>query len=225
MVMGNFETVYRNWMEMHLSKRKGERLRMLKERHGHGEKLFVETVWYPVVGNLDFLHPEYEVVDEDGNYYYIDHAYVRYPYPTAIEKDGFGTHARDADRYNFKRGLRRQNSIVLDDWNILRFSFDDVRDDPEYCRRTLRRMLERWYGDQEDEVERLPLYQREILRVVSKSATPVQPHEIAKALDVGIKMAYRLLHGLVEAGWLETASGTERVHTYRLKKKSGRSGR
>ncbi|MBW5445648.1 hypothetical protein GE107_06165 [Cohnella sp. CFH 77786] len=111
--MKDFETEYRKWLDMHLSKRKGERLRMLKEQHGYGEKLLLEQLWRPVVGNFDFLHPEYEVLDEDGNYYYIDIAYVRHTKPTAIESDGFNPHARDADRSTFKKSRRRQNALLL----------------------------------------------------------------------------------------------------------------
>lgn len=204
---------------MHLSKRKGERRRRLKEGHGFGEKLLVEKVWWPVVGNFDFLHPEYEVVDEDGNYYYMDLAYLRGPKPADLESDGFIPHARDADRRIFSRGRRRQNAIALSGWNILRFSTDDIQDDPEYCRTTLRRMLEYWYCEERDEWSYLSLHQREIMRLAVRSSNSFTPADAAATLNATTKHARKLLHELVQTNFIEPVSGSRRITKYRLKQK------
>jgi len=223
--MKDFETEYRKWLNGHLAKRRGERLRMLKEQHGYGEKLLLEQAWWPVVGNFDNLHPEYEVVDEDGNRYYLDYAYVRFPRPTGLESDGFNPHARDADRHTFKKGRRRQNAILLDGWHILRFSTDDLKDDPEYCRTILRRMLERWYGEDQASMTPLTPYQREVVRLATRASKPITPNDVVGVLGMSGKFSRRLLHQLVDLDVLEPASGHKRVTKYRLKKTSGTAGR
>jgi len=109
--MREFESVYLKWISEHMSKRKGERLRMLKEQDSTGRRLYLKDVWMEVVGNLDYLHPEYEVICGNGSHYFLDLAYVRYPHPTDMEFDGFTTHARDADRRSFSKSRLRQNAI------------------------------------------------------------------------------------------------------------------
>lgn len=214
--MSGFETEYRAWLEYHMSKRKGERLRRLKEQHGYGEKLLLEHVWWPEVGNFDFLHPEYEVVDEDGNYYYLDFAYIRDPVPTDLEADGFNPHAREADRTGLKKGRRRQNAIALIGWNILRFSTDDLREDPAHCRQTLRRMFQRWYGQERKEWSRLPLYQKEIMRLAARTATPLTPNDAKEATGLSDKHVRKILHDMVKDGLLQPASGEKRWTSYKI---------
>ncbi|WP_199621560.1 hypothetical protein [Paenibacillus alkalitolerans] len=88
--MSDFNAAYEKWLADHKSKSEGERLRRLEEGHGEPEKLFLENVWWPVVGSLDDLHPEYEVVDFKGGKRYLDFAYIRRYYKIALEILGFG---------------------------------------------------------------------------------------------------------------------------------------
>jgi hypothetical protein len=226
--MDEFETEYQKWLARHLSKRKGESLRRLKERHGFGERLMLEQIWWPVVGNFNYLHPEYEFVDVDGDYYYMDLAYVRYPKPTDLESDSFSKHARDADRWSFSKGRRRQNSIALAQWNVLRFSIDDIQGDLDYCRKTLRRMLAEWYGEESESWRGLSLHKREILRLAARSGRPITPTEVCGHIEKEEKYARRLLHELVNENYLEAASGIKRIKSYRPKisnKERGRENR
>lgn len=125
-----FETEYNAWLAKHINESRGERLRRLKYRHGFGEKLLLQQAWWPVVESLEFLYPEYEMIDPGGKHYYLDFAYIRLPKPTCIESDSFGSHARDADRDSFSRGLDRQNEVGLANWHILRFSIDKLKENP-----------------------------------------------------------------------------------------------
>ncbi|WP_135551200.1 hypothetical protein [Paenibacillus cymbidii] len=144
--MSIFEDTYRSWLQKHITTSRGERLRRLKERHGFGEKCLLQHGWWPVVGSLADLHPEYPFVTPNGNHISMDIAYLRAPKPTCLEADDFGSHARDADRGSFSRGLDRQNEIVLAGWNILRFSLDKLKGKPLECQNHIRRMLLEWYG-------------------------------------------------------------------------------
>jgi hypothetical protein len=59
------------WLKKHLRRRSGERKDRLRRGHGHGEKLFLEKVWWPIYGDFTGLHPEYEVADWRGMKFYI----------------------------------------------------------------------------------------------------------------------------------------------------------
>ncbi|QJD84794.1 DNA-binding response regulator [Cohnella herbarum] len=216
--MNNFETEYRNWLNKHIAQSSGERLRRLKERHGFGEKFLLVQALYPVIRSLDDLYPEYEFIDSDGNYYYMDYAYLRKPKPTSIESDSFGSHARDADRWSFSRGLDRQNEIVLAEWNILRFSIDKLKENPLACQKHIRKMLEVWYGEDSSEMMDLSLYQREIVRLATRSATPITVAMVSSCLGRNEKLAREQLHLLVEKGILVAASGEKRIQSYKLRK-------
>ncbi|WP_276354705.1 hypothetical protein [Cohnella caldifontis] len=63
MSMDRFEQEHRKWLDSHLARRKGERKRRLEAGHAHAEKEMQRKIWIPVFGNLEYLHPEYEVRD------------------------------------------------------------------------------------------------------------------------------------------------------------------
>lgn len=214
--MSSFDTAYEAWLNRHRATASGERLRRLKKGHGYGEKLLLQTGWWPTFGNFDHLVPEFEFVDEEGNYYYMDLGYVRLPKPTCLESDGFGIHARDAGRDTFSRGLERRNTIVLSDWHILRFSIDKLKEDPGYSQRTLRKMLESWYGEDSMRMKGLNVYERETYRLATRSIIPIQPADVRDCLGKSDRFARDLLHGMVAKGILESASGVSRVTSYRL---------
>lgn len=214
MGMDSFEATYEAWLARHRKSAKGERLRRLTKGHGFGEKLLLRNGWWPAFGNFDDLYPEYELVVGE-RYYYMDLAYVRLPRPTCLESDGFGIHARDADRDSFSRGLERQNDIVLAGWNLLRFSTDKLRDDPEYCQRTLRKMMREWYGATTKGMEQLAVDQREILRLAARTPN-ITPTMVCETLGRGETYARRQLKSLADLRLLEPANGELRIRSYRL---------
>lgn len=214
--MFGFEKTYAAWMEHHIASAKGERLRRLVKKHGYGEKLLLQQAWWPVVGNFDLLYPEYEFVDSEGKYYYFDFAYLADPRPTALESDGFGTHARDLDRDQFSWGLDRQNEMVLAEWNVLRFSHDKLKADPLACQQKIRRLLETFYAY---EKKALNVYQREIYRRMRQLGTPVSIEEACAMIGKKEKFTRRQLHSLVELEVIEPAyeGKRDRIHDYRIK--------
>lgn len=52
-----FEQAYAEFLHKHFGKRKGERLRRLKEGHGHAERLFLMQVWWKHMGISDICIP------------------------------------------------------------------------------------------------------------------------------------------------------------------------
>ena len=217
--MSKFEKAYTEWFERHISEARGERLRRLQKKFGFGEKQLLQQAWWPAVGNLEFLFPEFEFVDILGNLYFIDLAYIRTPRPTAIESDSFGSHARDIDRDQFARGLDRQNEIVLSDWNILRFSTDILKENPAACQNVIRRMLVNWYNEASAIMNGLNIYQRELVRYVTRSTAPLSIQDACAILGKKEKFTRMQLHSLLDLDLLESAIlvERERIHYFRLK--------
>jgi very-short-patch-repair endonuclease len=72
----------------------------------------------------------------DGRFAYLDFAYV--PVHLGIELDGHAWHATALQR---QRDHERQNQVVVSDWTVLRFTYDDVVKRPEYVATLVRRAL------------------------------------------------------------------------------------
>jgi len=215
-----FETQYAAWMKKQIAASAGERRRRLQE-HGYLEKLLLLNVWWPAVGSFEHLHAEYEVADFRDGVRFLDYAYVRMPHRICLEADGFGPHARHADRHKFSDDLTRQNHLVIDDWRVLRFSADDIEHRPRKCQQIVLQLLGRLFGGSDPYAE-LPVKKREILRHAAYSPTPIRPAEIRELLGVSDKHARILLRELAADGYLEPASGVRRFHSYRLVRSKAR---
>ncbi|MFC5470591.1 hypothetical protein ACFPPD_18010 [Cohnella suwonensis] len=62
----------------------------------------------------------------------------------AIEIDGYGPHWCNADRWKFSDHLFRQNHLILDDWKVIRMSYDDIVEHPRKCQQLLLHTLGKW---------------------------------------------------------------------------------
>lgn len=71
-----FDAAYAVFIQQHLDRRTGERRGRLERGHQHGESLFLRNVWWPLRGNFDDLHPEYEVRDWRNRSYFADLAWL-----------------------------------------------------------------------------------------------------------------------------------------------------
>lgn len=145
-VMANptFEASYDAWIIHHVNKSTGERKRKLLRGIDHAPKLFLRNVWWPIFGQLLDLTPEFEVRDFKDGYRYLDFAWIYNGVEIAIEIDGFGSHWRDIDRWQFDDHLFRQNDLVLDDWIVFRFSFDAIKDHPRRCQQLILHAKGKW---------------------------------------------------------------------------------
>lgn len=209
-----FAEAYEEFMAYHVARCRGERRRRLREGHGHAEREFLERVWWPAFRGFQGLHPEYEVFDFDGRRSFVDFAYLSAHVKLALEIDGFGPHVTQLSRWQFTNQLRRQNQLVLDDWAILRFSYDEVRDQPRSCQQVLRSFMgRREWGHRPDG---LGFRERAVLELALRLGRPLRPADVREHLEVGRHLAYRLLAGLRAKGYLEPVQGRQRIHFYRV---------
>jgi hypothetical protein len=211
-----FREAYEAFMSKHRKGRSGEDLRRLDEGHGHAERLFLEQVWWPAFGQFDDLIPEYQVTDFKGGSRFLDFAWVRSPYRICIEIDGYGPHQRDVSRWQYADQIQRQNDLVLDNWIVIRFSYDDVKDRPRLCERTLQQVQGKWYGGY-DQKYRLADLERFILHIAIQQEELV-PGKVAEELGISERTARKWLKSLVTKGLLVPLSGNHRVRRYKVNK-------
>lgn len=210
-----FEVEYQAFMKEHLKVRTGERLRRLKEGHKHAEMLFLKQVWWPLFKHFRYLHPEYEVNDFKDGKRYLDFAYIRPAIRICIEIDGYGPHLKNISRWQFSDSLERQNQLVIDGWTVLRFSYDQIKENPRRCQQIVQQVIGRWLGDELDQTT-LTIVEREVLRLAIRKGEPITPIEVGKYLELSDKTVKRILSRLVDKKMLFPASGSVRIRSYRL---------
>lgn len=110
----------------------------------YAEQLALETVIRPAIQEsaASCIHPNHGVTLRDGKTRFIDFAIITQQSRIAIEIDGYTYHAEGAiTRHEFDDQLSRQNELVMSGWAVLRFSFDQIKSNPDKCQDQLRRLL------------------------------------------------------------------------------------
>jgi hypothetical protein len=210
-----FEEEYQAFLNAHLQARTGERLRRLQEGHKQAEMLFLKQVWWPLFYQFKYLHPEYEVDDFKDGKRYLDFAYIRPGIRICLEVDGYGPHLKNISRWQFSDNLERQNQLVIDRWTVIRFSFDQVKENPRRCQQVVQQVIGRWLGDELDQTS-LSFLEKEVLRLVIRKGEDISPIEVEKYLKLSDKTVKKVLSQLVEKKMLIPTSGTKRIRSYRL---------
>jgi len=196
-----YEKAHEKWLASHLKQRTGERKDRLERGHQHGEELFLRQVWWPVVGSLEQLHPEYEVVDWRGRSYFSDFAWIVGEFRMIIEIKGFGPHVRDMDRRRYCQELNRETFLQAMGYRVISFAYDDVADRPELCITLLRMIISR-YHPVEGSNDLATRDELEVIRLAYLTARPLRPKDIELYLRLGHRTAVRLLQGLCAKGYL-----------------------
>lgn len=212
-----FEKAYAEFLHMHYGKRKGERLRRLKEGHGHAEHLFLTQVWWKALGDFKHLHPEFEVKDFRDGTRFIDFAYLRHSLKLAIEIDGYNTHANTISRSQFSDQLVRQNHLVIDGWKILRFSYDDVKNRPRMCEQILLQFLGKYFGEQQEQLVELSYVEKEICRFTFTAGKSISPRDVSNIFQFEAKKSRRILQEMLAKQLLiPVGAGQQRIKRYGL---------
>jgi len=210
-----FEKAYQDLMNTHTAARAGERLRRLQEGHCEAEKMFLKQVWWPLFHHFEYLHPEYEVDDFKDGKRYLDFAYIRPAMRICLEIDGYGPHLKNISRWQFADNLDRQNQLVIDGWTVIRFSYDQVKDQPRRCQQIVQQVIGRWLGDELDQTT-LSFLVKEVLRLAIRKGGLITPREVAEYMRLSKITVLGLLTQLVDKKMLVPASGTVRIRSYRV---------
>lgn len=89
MHLSEFEQAHQKFLDDHLTHRNGERKGRLLRGHNYAEKLLLQNVWWPIFGNFENLHPEYEIYDWNRKSQFLDFAFLPPHGRFGIECDDF----------------------------------------------------------------------------------------------------------------------------------------
>lgn len=213
-----FEVEHEGFIQGHQARRSGERKERLNWGNGHGEKLFLKNVWWPLYRNFEHLHPEYEVLDWRGRPYFGDFAFLPGQFKLIIEIKGYGPHVRDMGRKKYCNELNRELYLQTLGYRIASFAYDDVDDRPELCRSMLDFLLRRYLTGGDQPSPGWKIAESEVIRLALGSPGPIRPKQVALHLQISNRTAGRYLQSLCSKGILRPVSnrGSARIHFYEL---------
>lgn len=197
----NYEQAHEAFIEKHLANRNGERRGRLERGHRHAEEMFLQNVWWPLRGDFNDLHPEYEVLDWRGRSYFADYAFLPGPIKLLFEIKGYAAHVRDMDRLKYCNELNRETFLYGMGYQVISFAYDDVEQRPELCITLLRVVLSR-YLIVDAPHGKLLFAEKEIMRLVVRRAGTVRPKDVADYFAIDPKTVRLMLMKLCEKGWL-----------------------
>lgn len=216
----HFEQAYEKFMKSHIDRRAGERRGRLVSRNFHGEKLFLQNIWWALKGNLDDLHPEYEIMDWRGRSYFADFAWKPpSPVKLLIEIKSYSHHVRDLDRDGYCRELRRELFNQAMGYRVISFAYDDVEKHPEVCITLLRLYINTHFAN-ESITSLMNLAETEIIRLSFRNARAIRPIDVVRHLKIDRRTAVNYLLVLCGKGWFNPIRGAngKRIVRYELAK-------
>ncbi|AIQ45884.1 hypothetical protein R70723_08335 [Paenibacillus sp. FSL R7-0273] len=196
-----FMEEHQKWIQYHKKRRTGERLDRLGRGHGHGERMFLERVWWPVFGQLDDLHPEYEVLDWRGRPYFVDFVWRPGQVKFAIEIKGYGPHVQNTDRTRYRQELNRETYLQIAGYRVVSVPYDDLESVPELTISLLKSLLipsllktTGGEGHQYTKVE------KEILRIAARSNGFIRPVDLVEETGVDLRTIRKYMASLCAKG-------------------------
>ena len=211
-----FEQAHHQFIQYHLSRRRGERKGRLERGHGHGEKSFAEKIWWVLKGNFDRLHPEFELLDWRSKPYFADFVYFSLAgvLKLIIEIKGFGTHVQEMDRQGHRKECERELFFEGLGYRVVSIAYDDIRDQPELIVAMLRMLLSQ-YESEPAMTPKLTFAENEIVRTALTIARPIRPLDLQQVLGMTHRRAVRELTALCESGWFRPITGKDRKRVVR----------
>ncbi|GAA0133747.1 hypothetical protein YSY43_05870 [Paenibacillus sp. YSY-4.3] len=187
---------------------------MLRKGLSRGTVDYLRRIWYPTIGNLDHLYPEYEVRDYNNGYRYLDLAYLPGNIKGCIEIQDYRSHARDIEVSRFKDLCMKQSLLVLDDWLFLPIAYLSIRDDPSVCKQLTLSFIGKFLSSSVP--SGLHWAEAETIRFARRLLRPFTPGEISAHLQLSEQHTRKILRQLASKQLLLIASGKLRYRTYRL---------
>ncbi|HIW33989.1 MAG TPA: hypothetical protein IAA29_14500 [Candidatus Paenibacillus intestinavium] len=212
-----FAEVHEEWLKVHLKQRTGERKDRLQRGHSYGEILFLEKVWWPLVGNFKDLHPEYEIADWRGMKFFVDLMLCVGDARIAFEIKGYGPHVEQADRTKYRRELNRELFLQAVGVKVISIAVDELESNAELVKSFVKMIVFPYLGKRElglgVGVNRV---ENEIIRLALVNGKVIRPVDVVKHLEINEKTAIKYLSQLSEKGHFHAVvSGrTKRINKY-----------
>lgn len=211
----DFEQAHEVFINSHLDRRTGERRGRLERGHAHGEKLFLQNIWWILKGNFDSLHPEYEITDWRGKSYFGDFAYTPKLGPKYIwEIKGFNQHIKEMDRQGFGNECKRELFLAGLGFHVISIAYDDIVQSPDIIVALMRMLLSRSESIQLAS-EPLQFAECEIIRLAMSLNLSLRPKDVTIELRMNQRRAVELLQSLSNRGWFRPVQGDGGVRVVR----------
>ncbi|WP_019640131.1 hypothetical protein [Paenibacillus fonticola] len=198
----SFQVEQDKWLSGHYRRRRGERLDALKRGHGYGNRLFVEQIWWPLVGHFHGLHPEYEVRDWRGRLYFVDFMWVIGSIRIIFEIMDFGSHGTDRTKY--RRDLNRGLFLQAQDCSVYYISLDELKENPSFILSALRNSLSPYlaaeFGVKRTVARSYSKIERDLMRAAIRHNRVIRPTEAARELELHTMTVIKYCRLLVEKG-------------------------
>lgn len=212
----SFEIEHEKWINWHLSRRNGERKDALKRGHGFGNQLFVEKIWWPLVGHFQGLHPEYEILDWRGRSYFVDFMWILGALRFAIEIMDYGSHGKNRTKYrmDLNRGLFLQSQQC----HLVSISLDEMKENPEFIQAILRNMWAPYFTTGKPILQPYKKIERMLIRYAVCHNRVIRPAVAAIELDLHKQTVIKYCRELVHKGKLRAvpAGSTGKIYSYEL---------
>ncbi|AZS14709.1 transcriptional regulator [Paenibacillus lutimineralis] len=213
--MSLFIQTYEEWLHRNIVEEDNPRRRELLEKGlTHSTYEFLRLCWYPSIGNLDNLHPEWEVRDMKNAVRYLDLAYMPGGAKGCIEIQDYRSHARDIGVTRFKDLCMKHSMLALDDWTILPIAYLSIVEEPKVCRQLILAFIGKFISTSLS--SDLDWAEAETLRFARRFMHSFSAVEIADHLRLSDRHTRRVLHGLVERNLLMVTNRKQRYRTYQL---------
>lgn len=198
----SFKEEHSRWLAEHMKRRTGERKGRLERGHAHGERMFVERVWWPIFGHFKDLHPEYEIADWRGRPYFIDFVWKTGTVSFAFEVKGYGPHVQNTDRTRYRQELNREIFLQIAGYRVVAIPYDDLEQHPDLTISLLRSLLTPYLGAEQMEGSRYNRLERDILRIAIRSDQYIRPIDIVNELGLNYRTVRKSMNSLCEKGRL-----------------------
>ncbi len=196
----------------------GQRLEML-QRDLTGTRKLLETVILPVFGTFDGLFLEYEMMSLSGVRLYGDifHPKLR----TVFEEEHFVTHAEKITRDRFAFERARARSVATLGLIYFPYSRDELEKKAEFCQRNLYELVGRVGHVSGMGLSRLPVYEREVLRMALFHRDCFQIADVKEWLQLQHEASRSVLRALEAKAFIEPwGGGAKRCHAFRITEKA-----
>jgi hypothetical protein len=213
-----FEIEHNKWLSRHLARRQGERKDALRRGHGFGNQMFVEKVWWPLMGHFIGLHPEYEVRDWRGRSYYVDLMWIVGGHHIAFEVMDYGSHG--ADRTKYRLDLNRGLFLQSQGCQFITIALDELKENPSFILNMLRTILAPYIAAATEKsgniVHRFGKIERELMRLAVRHHRVIRPSKAAKELELHKQTVIKYCRILVEKGKFRAvqAGANDRIFHY-----------
>ncbi|MCR8657609.1 hypothetical protein [Paenibacillus endoradicis] len=212
-----FSEMHEEWLKDHMKLRTGERKDRLKRGHSYGEILFLEKVWWPLVGGFKNLHPEYEVADWRGMKFFVDLMLCVGDIRIAFEIKGYGPHVEQSDRTKYRRELNRELFLQAVGVKVISIAVDELESNAELVKSFVKMIVFPYLGMKELGLDGLlNRTENEIIKLALINGKVIRPVDVVNHLEISQMTAIKYLRKLNDMGYFKAVESgrTKRVNKY-----------